>query len=73
MMSNKKIYTVYVSSKNTKKSVYDDYKRKSKNGVIELRCPQSGEKLNVRFKNDRERKEWIELRNEIRRELRMVS
>ena len=38
-----------------------------------MKCPQSGEEQIIRYKNNKERLEWIELRNEIREELRMVS
>ena len=73
MISNKNICMVYVSSKNRYKSVYDDYKKKSQNGVMYMKCPQSGEEQIIIYKNNKERLEWIELRNEIREELRMVS
>lgn len=48
-------------------------KKKSQNGIMYMKCPQSGEEQILRYKNDKERLEWIELRNEIREELRMVS
>lgn len=69
-MSNKNICLVYTSSKKFNQSVYDDCKEKG--GVMYMTCPQTGSEIPIHFKNEKERLEWIELKKEIRNEIKVI-
>lgn len=72
MITNKNICLIHTSSKNSKKSIYDDLS-KDKGGVMYMICPESGSELTIPYKNNKERLEWLEIKKEIREELKMVS
>ena len=71
MMLNKNVCLIYTSSKNTKKSIYDDCKEER--GIMYMTCPESGSELTIPYKNNKERLEWLEIKKEIKEELRKVS
>jgi len=73
-MNNSRVCLVQTSSnKLSKRSVYDDYKKNPNKGIMYLRCPQTGSEFTIPFNNEKERLEWIEVKKEIREEMRLVS
>lgn len=71
MITNKNICLVHVSSKRTSKSIYDDL-RKQKGGVMYMISPSTNEEHIIRYKDEEERKLWIQIKKE-EKELLMVS
>jgi hypothetical protein len=72
MITNKNICLIHTNSNRKTKSIYDEYK-KNERGTMYMRCPQSGIEIPIHFQNEVERMEWINLKKEIREEMRMVS
>ena len=72
MMTNKKLCLIHTNSYRKTKSIYDEY-NKNNWGIMIMKCPQGGKDISIPFKNEVERKEWIEMKKEIIEELRMVE
>ena len=72
MITNKNICLIHTNSNRKTKSIYDEYK-KNERGTMYMRCPQGGIEIPIHFQNEVERMEWINLKKEIREEMRMVS
>lgn len=73
MIRKNHISIVYTNNVRKTKSINDLDRKKCEGGVMFMICPQSGNEIKIPFKNKKERLEWIELKKEIRQELKMVS
>ena len=72
MITNKSLCLIHTNSYRKTKSIYDEY-NKNNGGIMIMKCPQGGKDISIPFKNEVERKEWIEMKKEIIEELRMVE
>ena len=70
MIRRNHISIVYTKGSNNRtQSINDDYTKGQRGGILLMTCPQSGSEVRIPFRNERERKEWIWLKKEIKREL----
>jgi len=63
MKNLKNVCIVHTNPNRNTKSIYDEYK-KSKGGVLTVICPITNKELRLPFKNEKERKLWIEIKKE---------
>jgi len=72
MITNKNICLIHTSSSKKTKSIYDEYKENER-GIMYMICPQSGSEIPIQYNSNKERLEWLEIKKEIKEELKMVS